>query len=110
MNATTSIRNRITAAATVAVGAGAIAIGALAFSAPASAATIQQVCEQSPGLYARRHPRRLQHPEARRRPRSDLQALRPQRQTARHLHQDGLRLLQDGHTRHPAAGSLGSLT
>ena len=48
----TSIRNRITAAATVAVGAGAIAIGALALSAPASAAvTIQQTCEQSPGLY-----------------------------------------------------------
>jgi hypothetical protein len=49
---TTSIRNRITAAATVAVGAGAIAIGAMALSAPASASTIQQVCEQSPGLYA----------------------------------------------------------
>lgn len=55
MNTTTatSIRNRITAAATVAVGAGAIAIGALTFSAPAFAAgTIQQTCEQSPGLYA----------------------------------------------------------
>ena len=54
MNTTTaaSIRNRITAAATVAVGAGAIAIGALALSAPASAATIQQTCEQNPGMYA----------------------------------------------------------
>ena len=54
MNTTaTNLRNRITAAATVAVGAGAIAIGALAFSAPASAAaTIQQACEQSPGQYA----------------------------------------------------------
>lgn len=35
-----------------AVGATAIAIGALATSTPASAASIQQTCEQHPGLYA----------------------------------------------------------
>jgi hypothetical protein len=53
MNAST----RITAAATAAVGAGAI-IGALALSAPASAkplhtaTSIQPTCEQHPDLYA----------------------------------------------------------
>jgi hypothetical protein len=45
----TKFRNLVT----VAVGGAAIAVGALAFSAPASAATsIQQTCEQQPGLYA----------------------------------------------------------
>ena len=52
MNTITTVRNRITAAATVAVGAGAIAIGALALSAPASAATLQQTCVEHPDLYA----------------------------------------------------------
>jgi hypothetical protein len=52
MNTITTVRNRITAAATVAVGAGAIAIGAMALSAPASAATLQQTCVEQPNLYA----------------------------------------------------------
>src|SRR5215216_141096 len=52
MNTITTVRNRITAAATRAVGAGAIAIGALALSAPASAATLQQTCVEHPNLYA----------------------------------------------------------
>ena len=53
MNTITTVRNRITAAATVAVGAGAIAIGALALSAPASAVTsIQPTCVEHPNLYA----------------------------------------------------------
>jgi hypothetical protein len=53
MNTITTYRNRITAAATVAVGAGAIAIGALALSAPASAVTsIQPTCVEHPNLYA----------------------------------------------------------
>jgi hypothetical protein len=47
MNVTTLHRLVATA-----VGAGAIAVGALAMSAPASAASIQQTCEQQPGLYA----------------------------------------------------------
>ncbi|MBP1819238.1 hypothetical protein [Mycobacterium sp. OAE908] len=53
MNTITTVRNRITAAATVAVGAGAVAIGALALSAPASAVTsIQPTCVEHPNLYA----------------------------------------------------------
>ena len=52
MNTITTYRNRITAAVTVAVGAGAIAMGALALSAPASAATLQQTCVEHPNLYA----------------------------------------------------------
>jgi hypothetical protein len=53
MSTFTAYRNRITAAATVAVGAGVIAIGALALSAPASAVTsIQPTCVEHPNLYA----------------------------------------------------------
>ena len=50
MNANTTTLRRLVATA---VGASAIAVGALAMSAPANAAnTIQATCEQQPGLYA----------------------------------------------------------
>lgn len=49
MNAKTTTLHRLVATA---VGASAIAVGALAASTPASAASIQQTCEQQPGLYA----------------------------------------------------------
>lgn len=44
----TTLRNIVTAT----IAGSAIAFGALGFSAPASAASIQQTCEQNPGAYA----------------------------------------------------------
>ena len=54
MNAShTTFRTTFHRLVATAVGASAIAVGALAMSAPASAAaSIQQTCEQQPGLYA----------------------------------------------------------
>ena len=49
MNANAKTFHRLVATA---IGASAIAVGALATSTPASAASIQQTCEQQPGLYA----------------------------------------------------------
>jgi hypothetical protein len=49
----TTLRHRITATVTMALAAGSVAIGALALSAPASAAnSFQTTCEQKPYLYA----------------------------------------------------------
>jgi hypothetical protein len=49
MNASLSTVRRLT---TVALGAGAVAIGALAMGAPANADSFQHACETNPGAYA----------------------------------------------------------
>jgi hypothetical protein len=49
MNASLSTVRRLT---TVALGAGAVAIGALAMGAPANADSFQHSCETNPGAYA----------------------------------------------------------
>lgn len=49
MNATITALHRFVATA---LGASAIAVGALAMSAPAGAVTFEQACKESPGLYA----------------------------------------------------------
>ncbi|HYO05331.1 MAG TPA: hypothetical protein VET27_27185 [Mycobacterium sp.] len=49
MNASIDTVRRLT---TVALGAGAVVIGALAMGAPANAGTFQRTCETNPGAYA----------------------------------------------------------
>ncbi|HYO01469.1 MAG TPA: hypothetical protein VET27_06090 [Mycobacterium sp.] len=49
MNANTTTLRRFVASA---LGASAIAVGALAMSSPAGAVTFEQSCKDSPGLYA----------------------------------------------------------
>ena len=84
----------------------ALAIGALGFSAPASAATMAELCVQQPGLYAQRRLGCLQRQEARRRPRPDLQGLRRRRQARRNDDRDRLRVLQPESPRVHAAGQV----
>lgn len=48
----TTLRTRITAAVTVALGGTALAVGAVLAGAPASAATLAELCVQRPAVYA----------------------------------------------------------